>query len=215
MIHVPHVQLELPFPGKCVAAVDLSPPGDARFHLVPSALGGCCSAAGIGATAGADPPRTYLPVSTLQSCGSSSRLVRRMKAPSAVKRSSSGRGLPALSRVVHSAEFGDPKRTAAAADAHLAEQHGTAHPETDREGERGQNGSEQNQPAHRGATIDNPFPHQLAQARRGPQRCARTPARPSPLWLAPAGTIRQALHRTRGRRGRGRRLRWCWCRAKR
>src|ERR1019366_8592537 len=38
VIHVPHVQLKLLFPGKAVASVHLHPPGNARPHLMTASL---------------------------------------------------------------------------------------------------------------------------------------------------------------------------------
>ena len=100
VIHVPDIQAELFFPGQGVAAVDLRPAGDAGLDLVTAGLVGRVAFQIDWIRSGRGPTRLIWPRSTLNSSGSSSRLVERRKRPSAVSRLASGRGLPWRSKAL-------------------------------------------------------------------------------------------------------------------
>lgn len=128
MIHVPHVQFKLLFPREAVAAIDLSPPGDAGLDLVATAL-----ELGIpGQVFGQQWAGTDEAHITLEDVPELRQLVETTGAQeTAERRETPLVGKKHTARVTgggHRPEFEKRKGSLAKADAMLSKQHRAAHP---------------------------------------------------------------------------------------
>ena len=98
MIHIPNIQFKLLCPTYCITPVTLCPSGDTRTDLMSTDLFFLNIEGDTAPTMDVEPINAISPLRTLINCGNSSIEVERTNFPTFVKRFSSGKRFPSVSR---------------------------------------------------------------------------------------------------------------------